>query len=345
LRYDTNIPLASREKLTIIQQQVQRAASLIRQILDFSRRSIMDPSDLDLLPFIKELDKLLGRVLPETIRLSLKYQPTSYWVNADPTRLQQIFMNLALNARDAMPEGGILHFELNRFHLNPGSARPFPSMPAGDWIRIAVTDTGIGISPEVREHIFEPFFTTKPAGQGTGLGLAQVYGIVKQHDGYIDVQSGEGKGTSFIIYLPALAMPEPVEAPNEPQSKVDGYGETVLVVEDDRATREAIQALLEAQNYIVLTAANGAEALSYCEQSGIPISLVISDIVMPHMGGMALHRTLQERWPNIKILFVTGHPMENENQALLEKGNVHWLQKPFSIREFNQAVSALSIGE
>ena len=345
LRYDTNIPLASREKLTIIQQQVQRAASLIRQILDFSRRSIMDPCDLDLLPFIKELDKLLGRVLPETIRLSLKYQPTSYWVSADPTRVQQIFMNLALNARDAMPEGGILHFELNRFHLDPGSPKPFPNMPAGDWIRIAVTDTGVGISPDVREHIFEPFFTTKPAGQGTGLGLAQVYGIVKQHDGYIDVQSGESKGTSFIIYLPALAMPEQVEPPNEPLSTVDGYGETVLVVEDDRATREAIQAMLEAQNYNVLTATNGAEALSYCEQSRIPISLVISDIVMPHMGGMALHRTLHERWPNIKMLFVTGHPMENENQALLEKGNVHWLQKPFSIREFNQAVSALSDGD
>jgi signal transduction histidine kinase/GAF domain-containing protein len=344
LRFDTNIPVSSREKLNIIQQQVQRAASLIRQILDFSRRSIMDPSDFDLLPFIKELDKLLGRVLPETIRLELKYQPTTYWVNADPTRLQQVFINLALNARDAMPAGGVLHFELNRFHLGASTARPFPNMPTGEWIRIAVMDSGAGISPEVREHIFEPFFTTKPAGQGTGLGLAQVYGIVKQHDGYIDVQSQEGEGTSFIIYLPALDRPEPLEPPYETLSIIDGFGETVLVVEDDRATREAIQAMLQAQNYNVFAATNGAEALSYCEQAEVPISLVVSDVVMPQMGGMALYHNLQERWPNIKMLFVTGHPMESENQSMLEKGNVHWLQKPFSIRDFNQAVKDLMRG-
>jgi signal transduction histidine kinase/GAF domain-containing protein len=344
LRFDTNIPPSSREKLNIIQQQVQRAASLIRQILDFSRRSIMDPSDFDLLPFIKELDKLLGRVLPETIRLELKYKPATYWVNADPTRLQQVFINLALNARDAMPGGGVLHFELNRFHLEAGSAGPFPNMPVGDWIRIIVMDSGAGISPEVREHIFEPFFTTKPAGQGTGLGLAQVYGIIKQHDGYIDVQSREGEGTTFIIYLPALAMPEPIESPNDPFSIINGLGETVLVVEDDRATREAMQAMLQAQNYNVFAATNGAEALYYCEQADVPISLVVSDVVMPQMGGLTLYHNLQERWPNIKMLFVTGHPMESENQSMLEKGNVHWLQKPFSIKDFNQAINDLTRG-
>src|SRR3990170_4904944 len=174
LRRDPNLPAASRERLLIIQQQVQRAASLIRQILDFSRRSVMEQSQLDLLPFIKELDKLLARVLPETIRLDLAYQPDAYLVNADPIRLQQVFINLALNARDAMPSGGTLSFDLRRLQLSPGAPPPIPYLPPGDWVVIQVSDTGSGIASEIMPHIFEPFFTPKPVGQGTGLGLAQV---------------------------------------------------------------------------------------------------------------------------------------------------------------------------
>ena len=156
------------ERLAIIQQQVQRATSLIRQILDFSRRSVMEQINLDLLPFIKELEKLLARVLPEIIRLELSYQSEEYWVNADPTRLQQVFLNLAVNARDAMPEGGTLFFNLDRLQIQPGERPPYPSMHSGEWIRIEVKDTGEGIPPEKLPHIFEPFFTTKPAGEGTG---------------------------------------------------------------------------------------------------------------------------------------------------------------------------------
>ena len=332
---------ASHEKLTIIQQQVQRAASLIRQILDFSRRSVMEQSSLDLLPFIKELDKMLGRVLPETIRLKLNYKPGAYWVNADPTRLQQVFMNLAINSKDAMPEGGLLNFELDRFYLAAGRSAPAPDMPAGEWIRINVSDSGVGIPPDVQPHIFDPFFTTKPVGQGTGLGLAQVYGIIKQHDGFINVKSRVGAGTTFNIYLPALNKQEEYSRKDEPQVKVLGNGENVLVVEDNEATLEAIRALLEAQNYRVISATNGVEALELFDQTSEAIILVISDVVMPQMGGMTLYRSLRERQPGVKILFITGHPMEVENQTLLEKGTVHWLQKPFSVREFNQAVRTL----
>ena len=338
---DPEIPAASRERLLTIQQQVQRAASLIRQILDFSHRSVMEQSDLDLLPFMKELDKMLRRVLPETIQLELTYRQDSYMVHADPTRLQQAFMNLALNARDAMPNGGMLHFELSRILVQPGERPPMADMFPGMWIRIGVRDTGMGISTDNLPHIFEPFFTTKAVGQGTGLGLAQVYGIIKQHDGFIDVKSRMGHGALFTIYLPALANPHVEEQAGEARLQISGAGKTVLVVEDDLATREAIQALLEAHNYSVMAAIDGLEALDLLEDGHKGVDLIVSDVVMPQMGGLALYRTVGEKWPKIKMLFITGHPLEGESQKLLEKGSVIWLQKPFSAQNFNKAVYSL----
>jgi len=338
---EPSIPPASRERITIIQQQVERASSLIRQILDFSRRSVMEQSTLDLLPFIKELEKMLKRVIPETIRLELSYQQGAYLVNADPTRLQQVFMNLALNSRDAMPDGGTLRFRLGRHSHRPGESPPIPDLPPGDWIWISVADTGGGIPAEVMPHIFEPFYTTKPVGLGTGLGLAQVYGIVKQHGGYIQVDNQAGEGARFTIYLSALPENTRNELLFDGPTRYDGVGEAVLVVEDDLATREALQDLLSSQNYRVYTAADGLEALQCLENLQGPISLVVSDIVMPNMGGVGLYQALRERSPGIKMLFVTGHPLEGESQALLEGGEVHWLQKPFSVKEFNLAVRNL----
>jgi CheY-like chemotaxis protein len=341
LSNDPEIPPSSRDRLKIIEQQVQRAASLIRQILDFSRRSVMEQSDLDLLPFVKELDKMLRRVLPETIQLELSYRAGNYLVHADPTRLQQAIMNLALNARDAMPNGGLLHFELNRIMVTPNQKPPMAEMRPGEWVRIIVKDMGVGIRTDHLPRIFEPFFTTKPVGQGTGLGLAQVYGIIKQHDGFIDVKTKVGHGTSFIIYLPALDEPKiQIEAP-ETRVRLNGVGKTVLVVEDDPATREALQALLEAHQYQVETARNGLEAMQIIESTSRGIDLVVSDVVMPIMGGVALYKNIRERWPELKVLLVTGHPLEGENQEMLEKGKVNWLQKPFSAQAFNQAVFAL----
>ncbi|MEN6394624.1 MAG: GAF domain-containing protein [Anaerolineaceae bacterium] len=340
LRNDRNIQEASQEKLIIIQEQVQRAASLIRQILDFSRRSIMEQSTLDLLPFIKELEKMLERILPETIHVELQYQSGNYLVNADPTRLQQVFMNLALNARDAMPEGGLLQFSLKHLTYQEGDHPNIPHLTSGNWVVISVKDSGRGIAPEHLPHIFEPFYTTKPVGQGTGLGLAQVYGIIKQHDGFIDVQSHLGSGTTFTIYLPVQDVDMDHSTISEPSS-MDGVGIPVLIVEDDRATREALNTLLDAYNYKACTAANGLEALEYLEAHEGAVKIVISDIVMPKMGGLELFHAIQDRWPDIKMLFVTGHPMDGENQKLLEKGNVHWLQKPFSVQEFSHALQNL----
>jgi PAS domain S-box-containing protein len=341
LTADTGLPKVSRERLHIIQQQVQRAASLIRQILDFSRRSVMEQSTLDLLPFIKELDKLLARVLPENIRLDLNYQNENYLINADPTRLQQVFMNLALNARDAMPQGGCLSFKLSRLRIKTDEPSPAPEMRPGDWVHILVADTGQGIPAEILPRIWEPFFTTKPVGSGTGLGLSQVYGIIKQHGGAIDVESQVGEGTRFNIYLPALALPGDESLGVDAPTRLDGTGKTVLVVEDDQVTREAIQSLLKVFNFWVLTATNGSEAIRIYQQMGVIISMVVSDLVMPEMGGVALYKALQAQHPDVKVLFITGHPLEEASQALLERGNVHWVQKPFSAKEFGEAMQTL----
>jgi GAF domain-containing protein/ActR/RegA family two-component response regulator len=338
LKRDPNLLPSSQERLGIIQQQVERAASLIRQILDFSRRSVMEQSTLDLLPFVKELDHLLRRVMPETIRLELIYQPGVYLVNADPTRLQQVFMNLAVNARDASPNGGSLHFKLDRVVVRAGERPPCPELPSGDWVRISVQDTGEGIPAEILPHIFEPFFTTKPVGKGTGLGLAQAYGIIKQHDGHIDVHSQVGAGTTFHIYLRAQNPLKEADTSPRPAAELKGGGELLLVVEDDPAARDAMRALLEDYNYQVLMASNGAEALEIFDLRAGSIRLVVSDVVMPVMGGVELYQALRERWPQLKVLFVTGHPIREQDQQILQKGKVHWLQKPFPVLEFSQAV-------
>jgi len=338
LALDPALKPENKEHLKIIQKQIQRATSLIRQILDFSRRSIMEPSPIDLLPFIKELDKLLGRVLPENILLRLSYSPGAYTVQADPTSLQQVFMNLALNARDAMPSGGILQFALSRLVIAENERPPLPELTVGNWVLLSISDNGIGIAEDILSHIFDPFYTTKPVGKGTGLGLAQVYGIIKQHGGSIDVQSVLGAGTTFRLYfpeLPAFEQPPPVSrSPELPR----GHGELVLVVEDDSATREALEYMLKSQNYRVLTAPDGIEALRIYDGASQPIDLVVSDIVMPGMGGLALYNALRQRDFHLPLLFMTGHPMELDDQDLLAGRQLSWLQKPFSMQEFINAI-------
>lgn len=334
LKKDFAVKPEGLEQLAIIQQQVNRAASLIRQILDFSRQSVMEPASLDLLPFIKEFEKLLERVLPETIRVQLNFRPGEYPVHADPTQLQQVFMNMAINARDAMPKGGILSIDISHLALSQGEVPPSPYLPHGEWIAITVGDTGTGIPPEVIPHIFEPFYTTKPVGEGTGLGLAQAYGIIKQHGGYIDVQSEAGEGTRFAIYLPTLASQQYDKVDVHYASPLEGHGRTIMVVEDDPITLNAIQDLLEAQEYQVIAANNGNEALQILEIKSGEVDLLVSDMVMPEMGGLSLYNQVQARWPDIRTLFVTGHPMGMERQELLEEKDITWLQKPFSVPEF-----------
>jgi len=316
------------ERLITVLQQAQRAAVLTRQILDFSRRAVMEPHRMDLVPFFDELQKLLARTLPETIRIELIHPPEEFVVSADPTRMQQVFMNLALNARDAMAEGGELRFEVDRIKLGPLDPPLFHNMLPGDWIRVRVTDTGVGISAEILPRIFEPFFTTKAPGEGSGLGLAQVYGIVKQHSGYVDVVSQVGVGTTFIIYLPSRSLPPDKVGSPERVSQAEGQRETLLVVEDEDATREAVCDFLQALNYRVLEAADGREALEVFERERDKIDLVLSDLVMPGMGGVTLYRKLRERYPGVRMVVMTGYPLGGGTRELLEQGKVIWIQKP-----------------
>jgi two-component system cell cycle sensor histidine kinase/response regulator CckA len=326
------------ERLNMINRQAHRAASLIRQILDFSRRSVMERHPMDLVPFLKEIFKLLERTLPSSIQNRLVFEEGGFVVNADPTRMQQLFMNLALNGRDAMPDGGELRFELSHLHVEPDEPPPFRDMPPGDWVDIRVTDNGAGILPEILPHIFEPFFTTKQPGEGTGLGLAQVYGIVKQHDGYIDLKSKIGEGTTFIIYLPALkepAVPQPVP---EEVSEEMGRRETILVVEDDETTQQVVGEILESLNYHVLLAADGQEALAILGHKTEEIDLVLSDLVMPTIGGVALYEKLREMSPDVPMVVMTGYPLGQETRERLDERSMTRLQKPLTSETIARAL-------
>jgi two-component system cell cycle sensor histidine kinase/response regulator CckA len=327
------------EHFETINQQAKRASALIQQILDFSRRAVLERGPIDMLVFLKEQIELLRRTLPESIKIDMSYGEDECVIRADPTRMQQAIVNLATNARDAMPEGGQLHLGLERVRIEDRDSAPLPEMGIGDWVRVTVTDTGAGIAPHAMEHIFEPFFTTKSPAEGTGLGLAQVYGIIRQHDGYIDVSTKVGEGTTFTLYLPALLTQRGRTSPPRPQPLIAGQGQTILVVEDEAATRKALADSLEPLGYQTLEAANGQEALTVFEQREGQIDLVLSDIVMPEMGGKALLRKLRQQYPDVKVVLMSGHPLEEtEIEALRADGLADWLAKPPSLEQLARVV-------
>jgi len=322
------MPPDAQEKLSTIEQQAHRATDLIQQILDFSRQSVLDRQPLDLLPFMKELVKLLERTLPEHIQLRLAYSEAEYLIQADPSRIQQVMMNLAVNARDAMPQGGRLRMSLATVQTEKSKPLPVGYMPPGKWIQIEVKDSGSGIPPQALPQIFEPFFTTKEVGRGTGLGLAQVYGIIQQHEGYIDVVTRVRQGTTFSLYFPALAAGGKAAVPLDTTSLQPGQGQLVLVAEDNPETRQALVDSLTLLNYEVIEATNGREALTTLAARASEIALVLSDAVMPKMGGVALLHAMRKQKLKIPLVLLTGHPLGKELENLQALGLAGWLPKP-----------------
>jgi two-component system, cell cycle sensor histidine kinase and response regulator CckA len=327
-------------RLQTVLEQSKLAANLIAQILDFSRQSDMKRRPVQMLPFLKELSKLLKRTLPENINLRFNFDEGEYVVYADLTRLQQMVMNLVVNARDAMPDGGLLSMELSQIKIAEESALPLPDMTTGDWIELRVIDNGMGIERQNLTRIFEPLFTTKDRGKGTGLGLAQVYGIVKQHNGYINVASVLGEGTTFTIYLPAQKVGDIVSPEGEDIALLGGHGEQILVVEDDQITREAICAILETYDYRTTEASSAEEARRLFEFYGDDIALVISDMVMPGMNGDVLLTHLQDKRPDIRMIVITGYPFAEMDSLVRKEGIVNWIAKPFAVEELVAAIQA-----
>ena len=324
--------LTARERAhtqTII-DQTQRAARLIRQVLDFSRRSVFERHVLDLLPLLKQETKLLRETLPESIEIEFNYAPGEYVVLADLTRIQQLVMNLAVNSRDAMPEGGTLGITLAHSTAGPSNKAVVRGPVVEAWVQIIVSDTGTGISLEHLEHIFDPFFTTKAPGRGTGLGLAQVYGIVAQHDGYITVASEPGAGTAFTIYLPAATAWAQAAVKPAVAALPLGQGQLVLLVEDDAAVRCSLAALLRGWNYQVVEAANGQEALACLAQPEQQVNVIVSDVVMPRLGGVGLVKALRSDGVATPIILMSGHTASDARAGMRDAGVLAWLDKPLS---------------
>jgi len=313
----------------LIRDTTRRAADLTRQLLAFGRKQVLQPRVLDLNAVVDNMSELLRRVIGEDIALGTALDPELGRVKADPGQLEQVIVNLAINARDAMPEGGQLTIETVNVELDASYARRHVEVTPGPHVMLALSDTGIGMDEATQARIFEPFFTTKPLGKGTGLGLATVYGIVRQSGGNVWVYSEPGRGTTFKIYLPRVEdLPEPMDADPVAGQPLRGM-ETVLLVEDEPAVRDLARDVLTARGYTVLVARLGAEALQICERHPGPIQLAVTDVVMPEMNGRELAQRLAVLRPGLKILYMSGYTDHAVvNHGVLDPGTV-FLQKPF----------------
>src|SRR6266568_2328054 len=323
-----------RQDAAEIKKAGERAAALTRQLLAYSRRQVLNPEVLDLNRVVADMDRMLRRLIGEDVDLVTRPAPDLGAVRADRGQIEQVLVNLVLNARDAMPQGGKLTIETANVELDPGYVETHEGARAGAYALLAVSDTGSGMDAETTAHLFEPFFTTKEVGKGTGLGLATVYGIVKQSEGYITAYSEPGHGTTFKIYLPRAAAPgaasPPPPAPPAPQCKATARGsETILVVEDEEAVRSLSRRALEASGYTVLAAADGPDAVRLLERYGGPIHLVLTDVIMPGMNGRELAQRLVQRRPGLRVLYMSGYPGDAiVHRGALEPGTA-FLQKPF----------------
>ncbi|MBU0515394.1 MAG: response regulator [Proteobacteria bacterium] len=316
--------------MTEVKTAGRRAADLTRQLLAFSRRQVLEPRPLDLGAVLADLEKMLRRLIGEDIDLVTHYKPDLGTVMADPGQIEQVVMNLVVNARDAMPAGGKLTIETLNVDLDESYSREHADTKPGPHVMPAVTDNGVGMDEEVRSKIFEPFFTTKEKGKGTGLGLATVYGIVKQSGGNIFVYSEPGRGTTFKVYFPRVDEAAASLKPDQPEDEVRGGMETILVVEDEGSVRELICLVLRDKGYRVAEAAGGEEALALADGLKGEIHMVLTDVVMPGLSGSELARRLIAGHPGIKVLYASGYTDDAiAHHGILEPG-VNLITKPMS---------------
>lgn len=312
-----------------ILESARGAAQLTQKLLTLSRQQVLNPTDLDLNELLSDLMKMLGRVLGEHIEIDFIPGYRLGTIHADRNQLEQVVMNLCVNARDAMPNGGKITVETENILLDGGYCEAHPWAKPGRYVLLSISDTGCGMSEEALEHVFEPFFTTKGPGRGTGLGLATVYGIVKQHDGLIHVYSESGHGTTFKIYLPsverrAAVLPLKVERP------VRGGTETILVVEDDAVVREFTTRVLAEAGYTILQAANGGEALRILRDDAQNIALVLLDVVLPKMSGREVYNRIKEISPQVRALFSSGYPINGSHTGFIPAQGLELIQKPYA---------------
>jgi signal transduction histidine kinase/CheY-like chemotaxis protein len=308
-----------------------RAATLTRQLLAFSRQQVLDPKVLELNVVVKDMEKMLLRLIGEDVRLKTSLDPALVRIKADQGQIEQVVMNLAVNARDAMPRGGELRIETSNFHMDEAFVRRYPyPVLVGDYVLLSVTDNGVGMDATTRARVFEPFFTTKEKGKGTGLGLSTVYGVVKQSGGYIDVISEPGAGASFKIYLPKVEVAaDPQKQSTDLPVSLQGM-ETVLLVEDETSLRELSRHLLELCGYSVLEAENGEEALKKSQGHRGVIHLLLTDVVMPGMSGRILADQLVRHRPETRVVYMSGYTGQTVGEhGVLAEGSF-FLPKPFT---------------
>jgi two-component system cell cycle sensor histidine kinase/response regulator CckA len=330
----------NRAKLEQIKQAANSAASLTRQLLMFSRQQVIQPVILDINQTVANTEKMLRRLIKENIEFKVVLDPNLDRTNADPGQIEQVILNLVVNARDAMPNGGKLCIQTTNVRLDKGSVRAETGVSSGRFVLLEVTDTGTGMDEQTQAHIFEPFFTTKAVGKGTGLGLATVYGIVKQSNGHVEVQSRLGHGSSFKVYLPAVERGEADQEFSKHTGKPTFSGETVLVVEDARSLRDLVCEALSGFGCTVLFARDGQEALRIAKERASPLDLLLTDVVLPRMNGPALAKEVRSLCPETKILYMTGYSGEFIRADMLIPG-VSLIQKPFTPADLGRKISRM----
>ncbi|MBI3653729.1 MAG: response regulator [Acidobacteria bacterium] len=319
-----------RQELEEIEKAARRAATLISQLLAFSRKQVLQAETLDLNAIITDMNQMLARIIGEDIELLTVLEPALGKVKADPGQMEQIIMNLAVNARDAMPKGGKLTLTTANLHLDEGYALSHAEVKAGEFVLLTVSDTGSGMDKATQSRIFEPFFTTKELGKGTGLGLSTVYGIIKQSNGHIWVYSEPEHGTTFKIYLPCCEESATASNLREASESLRQGTETILLVEDEEALRQMVSRSLTMLGYTVLEASNGSAALALCAAYAEEIHLLITDVIMPHLNGVELAEQIAALRPAIKVLFMTGYTGDTILHRQMTNYYMALLQKPFS---------------